>query len=70
MGWFKLAFLVPPPSKVIVTLFGLIQAPAFLNALGMTAYAAWFGAILAIGIVIPVGILIGKLWLPDELLLP
>lgn len=70
VGQLKLTFFVPPLSKVIVTLFKLLPTPAFLNALGSTAYAFSVGVIFAILIGVPVGILMGKNRLLDEALLP
>ncbi|WP_341211463.1 ABC transporter permease subunit [uncultured Limimaricola sp.] len=70
VGQLDLTFFVPPLSEVFVTLFGLVQTPAFLRALSTTAYAFWVGVISAIVIGIPVGILMGKSRLLDELLLP
>lgn len=70
IGQLKLTFFVPPFSKVIITLFQLLPTPAFLNALGTTAYAFWAGVAISIVIGIPVGILMGKSRLLDEMLLP
>lgn len=70
VGRLDLTFFVPPLSVVIVTLFGLVQTPVFINALAVTAYAFWVGVIFAVVIGIPVGILMGKSRLLDELLLP
>ena len=70
IGQLDLTFFLPPLSVVFVTLFGLVQTPGFLNALGTTAYAFWVGVIFAVVIGIPVGILMGKSRLLDELLMP
>jgi NitT/TauT family transport system permease protein len=70
VGQLDLTFFVPPLSTVIVTLFKLLPTPAFLNALGSTAYAFSAGVIFAILIGVPVGILMGKNRLLDEILLP
>jgi NitT/TauT family transport system permease protein len=70
VGRLGLTFFIPPFTEVIVTLFTLIPTPAFLNALGTTAYAFCAGVFFAITIGIPVGILMGKSRLLDELLLP
>lgn len=70
IGQLKLTFFVPPFSKVVMTLFQLLPTPAFLNALGTTAYAFWAGVAFSIVIGIPVGILMGKSRLLDEMLLP
>jgi NitT/TauT family transport system permease protein len=70
IGQMKLTFFIPPLSSVVVTLFNLLPTPAFLNALGTTAYAFAAGVFFAVLIGIPVGILMGKNRLIDELLLP
>ena len=70
VGRMELTFFVPPISTVLVTLFGLIQTTAFTSALVTTAYAFFAGVFFAVVIGIPVGILMGKTRLLDELLLP
>ncbi len=70
VGQLDLTFLVPPLSEVLVTLFSVIGTPAFIKALTETAYAFFAGVFFAIVIGIPVGILMGKNRLLDELLLP
>ena len=70
IGQLKWTFFVPPLSKVVATLFEVIQTPAFQKALAETAYAFGAGVFFAIFIGIPVGILMGKSRLLDELLLP
>jgi NitT/TauT family transport system permease protein len=70
VGQMKLTFFIPPLSSVVITLFKLLPTPAFLNALGTTAYAFAAGVFFAILIGIPVGILMGKNRFIDELLLP
>lgn len=66
-GW---TFFIPPLSEVLVTLFNVIGTPAFLKAMYETAYAFISGVFFAVVIGIPVGILIGKSRLLDELILP
>ena len=66
-GW---TFFIPPLSEVIITLFSVIVTPAFLKAMSQTAYAFIAGVFFAVSIGIPVGILMGKNRLVDELLLP
>ncbi len=70
VGQLDLTFFVPPFSSVVMTLFKLLPTPAFLNALGTTAYAFCAGVAFAIVIGIPAGILMGKNRLVDEMLLP
>lgn len=70
VGWLELTFFVPPLSKVLTTLFSIIGTTPFLNALGETAYAFSMGVFFAVVIGVPVGILMGRSRLLDELLLP
>ena len=70
VGQLDLTFFIPPISEVMITLVALVQTPAFLNALGVTAYAFWAGVFFSVVIGIPVGILMGKSRLLDEMLLP
>lgn len=70
VGQSGLTFFIPPLSEVIATLFEVIQTAAFQKALYETAYAFLAGVFFAISIGIPVGILMGKNRLIDELLLP
>lgn len=70
VGQLGLTFFIPPLSEVISTLFEVIQTPAFLKALGETAYAFSAGVFFAVVIGIPLGILMGSNRLIDELCLP
>lgn len=70
VGQAEFTFFVPPLSEVLATLFEVIGTPAFQKALGETAYAFAAGVASAVLIGIPVGILMGKTRLLDELLLP
>ncbi len=70
VGRSGLTFFIPPLSEVVATLFSVIGTPAFVKALKETAYAFLMGVFFAIAIGVPVGILMGKSRLLDELLLP
>lgn len=70
VGQADLTFFIPPLSEVIATLFSVLGTAAFQKALYETAYAFLAGVFFAIAIGIPVGILMGKNRLLDELLLP
>lgn len=70
VGQLGLTFLIPPLSQVVVTLVSIIDTPPFVRALSETAYAFTMGVTASIVIGIPVGILMGKSRLLDELLLP
>ncbi len=70
VGRLGVTFFIPPLSEVFQTLFSIIGTPAFLKAISETAYAFVSGVVSAIVIGVPVGILMGKSRLLDELLLP
>jgi NitT/TauT family transport system permease protein len=70
VGQSGMTFFIPPLSEVFATLFSIIGTASFQKALAETAYAFIVGVVSAILIGIPVGILMGKSRLLDELLLP
>ena len=70
VGHSGLTFFLPPLSEVIATLIEIADSPAFLKALSETSRAFITGVFSAVVIGIPVGILMGKNRLLDELLLP
>ena len=70
VGQSGMSFFLPPLSEVLATLYEIFGTPAFQKALSETAQAFLAGVFSAVSIGIPVGILMGKNRLIDELLLP
>ena len=70
VGQLELTFFLPPLSAIFSTLVEIGTTKMFLTALKDTGYAFFAGTSSAIAIGIPVGILMGKNRLIDELLLP
>lgn len=70
VGQLGLTFFVPPLSTVLVTLVEVLGTSTFQKALAETAIAFGSGTAIAIVVGIPVGLLMGKSRLLDELLLP
>ena len=70
IGQMELTFFLPPLSDIFTTLLEIGGTPPFINALKETALAFSVGTLSAIVIGVPVGILMGKNQLIDELLLP
>lgn len=70
VGQLELTFFVPALSDVLATLFSIIGTKPFLSALGETAHAFSLGVFFAVTIGVPVGIMMGRSRLLDELLLP
>lgn len=70
VGQLELTFFLPPLSAVFSTLMEIGTTKVFLKALTETGYAFFVGTFSAIVVGVPVGILMGKSRLIDELLLP
>ncbi len=70
VGQYELTFFLPPLSAIFSTLMEIGTTKVFLKALADTGYAFFVGTFFAVVIGIPVGILMGKNRLIDELLLP
>ena len=70
VGQLELTFFVPALSEIFITLSEIITTKPFIKALTETGQAYFLGTFIAISIGIPVGILMGKNQLIDELLLP
>ncbi len=70
IGRLDVTYLLPPMSGILQTLLEIAPSDAFLDALLDTGHAFSIGIVSAILIGIPVGVLMGKSRLLDELLLP
>ena len=70
VGQLELTFFIPALSEVFITLSEIITTKPFVKALKETAQAFALGTSFSVTIGIPVGILMGKNKLIDELLLP
>lgn len=70
VGQLELTFFLPPLSAVFSTLMEIGTTKVFLKALAETGFAFFVGTFSAIVVGVPVGILMGKSRLIDELLLP
>lgn len=70
VGRLELTFFLPPLSDIFLTLMEIGTTAVFLKALAETGYAFFVGIFSAITLGIPVGILMGRNRLLDELLLP
>ena len=70
VGQLELTFFVPALSEIFITLSEIFTTKPFIKALTETGQASFLGIFFAISIGVPVGILMGKNRLIDELLLP
>ncbi len=70
VGQLELTFFLPDLSQIFSTLLEIILTKPFIKALSETGHAFFLGTLFAILIGVPVGILMGKNQLIDEILLP
>ena len=70
VGQMELSFFLPALSDIFTTLSEIYSTKPFIKALSETGKAFFLGTFFAVIIGIPVGILMGKSRLIDELLLP
>jgi NitT/TauT family transport system permease protein len=70
VGHTDAGFILPPLSRIIWRVFEIVPTASFLDALLITGRAFLFGNIIAIGIGVPLGILLGRSVIADRLLLP
>lgn len=70
IGRLELTYLMPPMSDIFHTLLEIANTDVFIKALQETGYAFFVGTASAILIGVPVGVLMGKSRLLDEMLLP
>lgn len=70
VGRLEITILLPPLSAVLVTLVEIVPTRSFMSALGVTAYAFVIGNVIAIGVGVPLGILMGRSVIADRIFLP
>lgn len=63
-------FILPPLSRILVRVAEIVPTASFLDALLITGRAFLLGNAIAIGIGVPLGILMGRSVIADRLLLP
>ena len=69
-GQLQLSFLLPPLSSVLVAMIKIAPTKVFLSALWVTGYAFFIGNVIAIGIGVPLGLLMGRSIIADRIFLP
>lgn len=68
VGRLDLVFLLPPFTHVLAAALELVQSPSWQSATVTTLRAFAFGMILSILVGVPLGLLMGRVRLADELL--
>jgi len=64
------SFIIPPLSRIFVRIVEIVPTAAFGDALWITAKAFIIGNAIAIGVGIPLGVLMGRSILADRIFLP
>jgi NitT/TauT family transport system permease protein len=70
VGQLHVTILLPPLSSALIRLTEIVPTETFLDALVITIRAYVLGMAIAIGVGVPVGVLMGRWALLDRLLLP
>jgi NitT/TauT family transport system permease protein len=64
------SFIIPPLSRIVARIIEIVPTAAFGDALWITGKAFILGNIIAIGIGVPLGVLMGRSILADRIFLP
>ncbi|MBL8903246.1 MAG: ABC transporter permease, partial [Rhizobiales bacterium] len=64
------SFIIPPLSRIFARIIEIVPTAAFGDALWITGKAFILGNIIAIGIGVPLGVLMGRSILADRIFLP
>jgi NitT/TauT family transport system permease protein len=70
VGRAELTMLMPPLSHVLARLPEIVPTGTFAEALGITARAFLSGALVAIVVGVPMGVIMGRCEIADRILLP
>jgi NitT/TauT family transport system permease protein len=69
-GQLDLSLLLPPLSGVLARMVEIVPTPGFMKALWVTGYAFVIGNLIAIGVGVPLGIVMGRSVIADRIFLP
>ncbi|HUV32088.1 MAG TPA: ABC transporter permease subunit [Devosiaceae bacterium] len=69
-GQLHLSFLLPPLSSVLVAMVQIVPTRTFMSAMWVTIYAFAIGNFIAIGVGVPLGLLMGRSVIVDRIFLP
>lgn len=69
-GHSEAGLILPPLSRIVVRIGEIVPTPSFATAMWITARAFVMGTAIAIGLGVPLGILMARVAVVDRLLLP
>jgi NitT/TauT family transport system permease protein len=64
------SFVIPPLSRIFVRIAEIVPTPSFAEALLITGKAFVFGNLIAIGVGVPLGVMMGRSIIADRIALP
>lgn len=70
LGHTEAKLILPPLSAIVLRIIEIVPTKSFIDALAITGKAFFIGNAIAIGVGIPLGVLMGRSRIADDLLLP
>jgi NitT/TauT family transport system permease protein len=70
LGHTEAKLILPPLSAIVLRIIEIVPTKSFIDALAITGKAFFIGNAIAIGVGIPLGVLMGRSKIADDLLLP
>ena len=70
VGHTEYGLILPPLTKIFERIIEIVPTPSFATALYITGKAFVIGNLIAIGVGVPMGVLMGRLKIADTLILP
>ena len=70
VGHTEYGLILPPLTKIFERIIEIVPTPSFATALFITGKAFLLGNLIAIGVGVPMGVLMGRVKIADTLILP
>jgi len=70
VGHTEYGLILPPLTKIFERIIEIVPTPSFATALYITGKAFFLGNLIAIGVGVPMGVLMGRVKIADTLILP
>ena len=70
VGHTEYGLILPPLTKIFERIIEIVPTPSFATALYITGKAFLIGNLIAIGVGVPMGVLMGRVKIADTLILP
>ena len=70
VGHTEYGLILPPLTKIFERIIEIVPTPSFATALYITGKTFLLGNLIAIGVGVPMGVLMGRVKIADTLILP